>query len=151
MAKMHSRRKGKSSSTRPIRPSTPGWVDLSLNDIEALILKLAKKGESPSRIGIILRDQYGIPLVKTISNKKLTQMLAEGGVKPKVPEDLTNLLRRAVSLDRHNKSNHKDMGAKRGLQLIEAKIRRLAKYYKKNGKLPQDWKYNLDQAKLMVK
>lgn len=151
MARMHTRKKGKSGSTRPVRKLAPKWVEQSQKDLEAIIVKLAKKGESPSKIGIILRDQYGVPLVKTQTNKKITQILAEGGIKPEIPEDLMNLLRQAVNLDKHNVQNHKDMGSKRGMQLIEAKIRRLAKYYKRNDKLPQDWKYNLEQAKLIVK
>jgi len=151
MARMHSRKKGKSGSTRPMRTSPPKWVDYSPKELEALIIKLAKKGESPSKIGIILRDQYGVPLIKTLNKKKITQILAENGIKPGIPEDMMNLLRRAVNLNRHNTANHKDMSSKRGLQLTEAKIRRLANYYKGTGRLPEDWKYNLDQAKLIVK
>lgn len=151
MSRMYSNKKGKSGSTRPVRESPPKWVDYSPKELEALIVKLAKKGESPSKIGIILRDQYGVPLIKTINQKKITQILAENEIKPEIPEDLMNLLRRAVNLSRHNTANHKDMSSKRGLQLTEAKIRRLANYYKRTGKLPEDWKYNLDQAKLMVK
>jgi small subunit ribosomal protein S15 len=151
MARMHSRKKGKSSSTRPVRTAPPKWVEHSPKDMEAIIVKLAKKGESPSKIGIILRDQYGVPLIKTQTNKTITQILAKNGIKPEIPEDLMNLLRRAVNLDKHNTANHKDMSSKRGMQLIEAKIRRLAKYYKRIGRLPEDWKYNLNQAKLIVK
>jgi small subunit ribosomal protein S15 len=151
MARMHSRKKGKSASTRPVRKSAPKWVEHSPKDLEAIIVKLAKKGESPSKIGIILRDQYGVPLVKTQTNKKITQILTENEIKPEIPEDLMNLLRRAVNMDKHNTANHKDMGSKRGMQLIEAKIRRLVKYYKRAGRLPRDWKYNLEQAKLIVK
>jgi small subunit ribosomal protein S15 len=151
MARMHSRKKGKSASTRPVRTEAPKWVEQSPKDLEALIVKLAKKGESPSKIGIILRDQYGVPLAKTQTNKKITKILTEGGIKQEIPEDLMNLLGRAVNLDKHNTPNRKDMGSKRGMQLIEAKIRRLVKYYKREGRLPEDWKYNLEQAKLIVK
>jgi small subunit ribosomal protein S15 len=151
MARMHSRKKGKSGSTRPLRKSPPKWIEQSPKDLEAIIVKLAKKGESPSKIGIILRDQYGVPFVKTQSNKKITQILEGNGIKPEIPEDLMNLLRRAVNLDKHLQANHKDMGSKRGMQLIEAKIRRLAKYYRQTGRLSEDWKYNLEQAKLIVK
>ncbi len=151
MARMHSNKKGKAGSTRPVRTAPPKWVEQSPKELEALIIKLAKKGESPSKIGIILRDQYGVPLIKTISKKSITQILAENEIKPKTPEDMMNLLKRAVDLSKHNTANHKDMNSKRGLQLTEAKIRRLANYYKRAGRLPQDWKYNLDQAKLIVK
>lgn len=151
MARMHSNKKGKAGSTRPVRTTPPEWVEQSPEELEALIVKLAKKGESPSKIGIILRDQHGVPLIKTINKKSITHILAENGVKPKIPESMMNLLRRAVDLSRHNTANHKDMSSKRGLQLTEAKIRRLANYYKRVGTLPSDWKYNIEQAKLIVK
>ncbi|HEX2014524.1 MAG TPA: 30S ribosomal protein S15 [Nitrososphaera sp.] len=37
----------------------------------------------------------------------------------------------------HN-SDHRNV---RSLELVEAKIHRLSKYYKRKGKLPQNWKY----------
>jgi small subunit ribosomal protein S15 len=46
--------------------------------------------------------------------------------------------------------NHKDLHNKRALELTEAKIRRLAKYYINEGKLESDWKYKRDQLRLMV-
>ena len=44
----------------------------------------------------------------------------------------------------------KDMTAKRGLILTESKIRRLIKYYHNTGRLPLDWKYTREGAKLLV-
>jgi small subunit ribosomal protein S15 len=149
MARMYSRKKGKSGSTRPVK-SMLDWVEYSPRDIETLIVNLAKKGETPSKIGVILRDQYGIPLVKLTNKKSITKILEEKGIKT-MPEDLMNLMKRAVNLEKHNSANPKDMSSKRGMQLIESKIRRLAKYYKRKGKLPKDWKYDLEKAKLMVR
>jgi small subunit ribosomal protein S15 len=151
MARMYARKRGKSGSTRPYRESHPEWVEYSPEEIETLVVKLAKKGESPSKIGIILRDQYGIPLTKQITKKSVTKILEEKGIKQELPEDLMNLIKRAVNLDKHLTSNPKDKSSKRGMQLIESKIRRLAKYYKREGKIPEDWKYDINQAKLLVK
>lgn len=151
MSRMHSSKKGKSGSTRPVRTAPPKWIEHSPKEIEKIMVNLAKKGESPSKIGIILRDQYGIPLVKYVNKKKLTKILEDNGIKSEIPEDMMNLLRGVVKLDRHNTENHKDMSGKRGKQLIEAKIRRLANYYKNAGRIPADWKYNLEKARLMVK
>ena len=44
----------------------------------------------------------------------------------------------------------KDMTAMRGLALTESKVRRVIKYYKSNDKLPEDWKYTREGAKLLV-
>ncbi|MCE4612759.1 MAG: 30S ribosomal protein S15 [Desulfurococcales archaeon] len=144
------RKKGKSHSTRPARPSPPGWIVYSQEEIELLVEELAKKGYGPSMIGIILRDQFGIPLVKPILGKKITDILREKGLEPEIPEDLMALIRKAVNLRRHLDEHPKDLHAKKGLLDLESKIRRLTKYYKRIGKLPKDWEYSPEKAKLLV-
>jgi len=64
---------------------------------------------------------------------------------------MANLMRKAVNLNVHMKANRMDMSNMRGLQLVESRIRRLEKYYKKRGVLPEDWKYSLKTAELMLK
>jgi len=146
------RDKGQSHSTRPARAGPPRWLklDMSPSDIELLVVELAKKGYTPSMIGIILRDQYGVPLVKQVTGKKLTQILEKYNVKLPVPEDLLFLMKKAVNLRRHLEEHPKDLHAKKGLIDLESKIHRLVKYYKRIGKLPPDWKYTPEQAKLIV-
>jgi len=135
------KKKGKSHSTRPAREGPPSWVKYTPEEVENLIVELARKGNPPSTIGIILRDQYGIPLVKQITGKKILQILKEHNLAPEIPEDLANLIRRALRVRRHLEEHPKDYHSKRGLQLIEAKIHRISKYYKRVGKLPPNWKY----------
>ena len=53
-------------------------------------------------------------------------------------------------LKKHLEKNHKDQSAKRGLQLTESKIKRVVKYYKKNKKIPMDWKYDPERIKLFI-
>ncbi|MCC6043480.1 MAG: 30S ribosomal protein S15 [Desulfurococcaceae archaeon] len=146
------RDKGQSHSTRPARAGPPRWLklDMSPSDIELLVVELAKKGYPPSMIGIILRDQFGIPLVKQVIGKKIEQILEKHGIRIVVPEDVFNLMKRAVNLRRHLDEHPKDMHSKRGLIEIESKIHRLVKYYKRVGKLPADWKYDPETAKLIV-
>ncbi|BAB65365.1 30S ribosomal protein S15 [Sulfurisphaera tokodaii] len=141
---------GKSHSTRPVRSGAPKWVRFTREEVELLVEELAKKGYSPSMIGIILRDQYGIPLVKQITGKKLTKILEEKGLAPKIPEDLFNLIRKAANVRRHLFEHPKDKRAKKGLEEIESKIRRLADYYKRIGKLPKEWKYEPEKAELLA-
>ncbi|MCE4624452.1 MAG: 30S ribosomal protein S15 [Desulfurococcales archaeon] len=148
---MNKRRdKGKSESTRPARLVPPKWLVYSPEDIELIIEELARKGYGPSMIGIILRDQFGIPLVKPILGKSITQVLKEKGLAPPLPEDLMTLIRKAVNLRRHLSEHPKDFHAKKGLQDLESKIRRLVKYYKRRGVLPPDWRYSPEKAKLLV-
>ena len=148
---MHARRKGKSCSKRPLITENPAWVALSATEIEDIIVKMAKDGNNSAKIGLVLRDQYGVPDVKLATGKTVTAIMKEKGVAPALPEDLANLMRRAIDLNVHLKENRGDISNRRGLMLIEAKIRRLERYYKANNVLPADWKYSLNTAELMLK
>lgn len=138
---MPKQEKGKSHSTRPVSKRPPSWCKYQPEEIEALVIKLAKEGHPPSRIGTILRDQHAIPLVKPLTGKSINQILAEAELKSATPEDLESLLKKAARLSAHLEKNNKDLHNKRALQLIEAKIHRLAEYYKREGVLPSNWKY----------
>jgi small subunit ribosomal protein S15 len=151
MARMHSNKKGKSGSTRPPWAKSPEWFTRSAEEIEDLIIKLAKEGKGPSMIGLILRDQYGVPLTKSLINKTISQILEERNLKPNLPEDLLNLIKRAVILRKHLEVNKKDKNSKRGLQLTESKIYRIARYYRATDKLPKDWKYDWKKAAVLIR
>ena len=77
---MHSRKKGKSGSTRPVKKTKPAWLALKPKEVEMLVLKLAKEGKTSSEIGIMLRDSYGIPSVKAITNKSIAKIMKEKNV-----------------------------------------------------------------------
>jgi len=147
---MHSRDKGRAGSKRPPRKTTPSWLRYKANEIELLIAKLAKEGYTPSRIGLFLRDTYGIPDVKSVTKNKITKILKAKKLVSDIPEDLTALMKRSIALKKHMEKNNHDMTAKRGIQLTEAKINRLIKYYKKAKKLPQEYKYDAEKAGLRV-
>jgi small subunit ribosomal protein S15 len=149
MARIHARRKGKAGSTRLLRKSHPDWSSLNPREIESRALELAKSGKSTSEIGLILRDQYAVPDIKIATGKKLSQILEENNIKLEIPEDLRNLISRTLQLKKHIEGHKKDLKNQRNLQLIESKIRRLTKYYHREGRLPKDWKYSPEQAKLM--
>ena len=148
MARMHSRKRGNSGSTNPIEKKTPSWIIYKPTEIEMIITKLAKEGNSTSKIGTILRDTYGIPDAKLVLGKTITKFLEEKKLTGEIPEDIMFLIRRAVKLRKHMEKNNHDMGAKRGLQLTESKIKRLAKYYKRKGKMLESWKYQPEKSSL---
>ena len=147
---MHSRKKGKSGSHKPLQ-KTAKWVDYKPKEVEDIVVKFAKQGMRSAQIGLVLRDQYGIPSIRIITNKRVAQILQENGLYPKLPEELMNLLRRAVEIRAHLEKNKKDYQSYRGLEMTESKIRRLAKYYISKGLLPEKWKYNPEQAKLLIR
>jgi small subunit ribosomal protein S15 len=130
---------------------SPSWVTLGATEVEDLIAKMAKDGFTSARIGLMLRDQYGVPDVRLLTGKCITEIMKDRGVAPALPEDISSLMRRAIALNTHLRENNGDHSNRRGLQLIESKIRRLEHYYKDNGTLPMDWKYSLKTAELMLK
>ncbi len=150
MARMHSRKKGKSGSTRPARLEKPVWVELSPEEVKNEVVKLARKGLSKSLIGTIMRDSRGVPLVKVVAGKKISQILNENDIKAPLPEELTNLVKRALNIRKHLEENHKDLEAKKGLNRTESKIYRLIKYYKKKKVLASDFKYDPESIRTLV-
>lgn len=148
MARMHIRRKGKSHSKRPAIMAKPEWVFLRREEISELVIKLAKEGRRPSEIGMILRDQYGVPTFKQVVGVKLTNFLEMNGIYYDLPEDLANLIDKARRLKEHLKHHKKDYRNKHSLELIEAKIHHLSKYYKRVGKLPKGWRYKTYVARV---
>ena len=148
MARMHAHTRGKSHSSRPASPSSPSWLKMTSAEVSSLVISLSKEGLSTSEIGLNLRDYHAIPLVKTITGKTITQMLSEGDVKKELPEDLEHLVQKAIGLQKHLKNHNTDHRNIRSLELIEAKIHRLSKYYKRTGRLPGNWKYSAVIAQL---
>jgi small subunit ribosomal protein S15 len=141
--------KGRAQSTRPVGKRPPTWAKYTSEEVESLIVKLAREGHNSSKIGVILRDQYGIPLTKPIAGKSITEIMKESGLAPPIPEDLEVLLKRASRLTIHLDKNKKDKYNVRSLQNVEAKIHKLAKHYKREGVLPADWKYEAKKAGLV--
>ncbi|UCH31775.1 MAG: 30S ribosomal protein S15 [Candidatus Bathyarchaeota archaeon] len=146
---MPKQRKGRSHSIRPVSKRTPSWCRYEPEEVEALVINLSREGHSASKIGTILRDQHGIPLIKPITGKSITRILEEANMNPAVPEDLEMLLRKASRLLTHVERNKMDLANKRALQIIEAKIHKLSKYYKRKAVLKPDWKYEPKAASII--
>lgn len=150
MARMHSRKRGRARSKQPLKKTKPIWLRYSAKEIELLIVKLSKEGNTPSKIGIVLRDSYGIPDSRFITKKRITQVLKEHNLLSEFPEDLTALIKKSILLRKHMEENKKDQPSRRGLLLTDSKINRLIKYYKRTGKLPLDWSFDKSKASLLI-
>lgn len=145
------------SKTQTIRPvarraqGPPKWTGMSSREVEDLVVKFAREGAQSAKIGVLLRDLHAVPSVKVATGKTVSQILRENQLVPAIPEDMQNLMRRAVNLrTKHLATHRKDHHNARGLQLIESRIRRLALYYKRQGRLAPDWKYDPREAQLLV-
>ncbi len=151
MARMHSRKKGKSGRKRPKSKKTPKWLDVDKAEVEELMLNMAKEGVPPSKIGLVLRDKHGIPAVRTIIGMPIAKFLKKNKVGSEYPEDFLELLKRAVRMNKHLKKRKKDTHTRTKYRHVVSKILRLAKYYERKGAIPKGWKYDPDQVELLVK
>lgn len=147
---MHARRRGKSGSVRPIRTEAPEWSNTDTNEIEKIIVDLQKAGKSTSEIGLVLRDKHGVPSVKLATGKRIGEIIDEKGLTPDIPEDLRNLIVKALGIRKHLAENKTDLHNKRQLQLTESKVRRLVRYYVKSGRMPKGWVYKPDTAEFLL-
>lgn len=150
MSRMHSPKKGQSGSTRPNLDENPDWVSLDKDEIRELIVNLARQGETSSKIGIILRDQYGVPNVELAIGDSITYVMEKNDLDPEIPEDLLSLMEKAVNLKEHLDENPKDKSNRRSLRLVESRIRRLVDYYKDQGDLEEQWRYSMDKAEILT-
>lgn len=150
MARLHTRKKGKAGSRKP-KKFAPKWIDFSPQEIEKTIVELRRAGSSIAEIGKTLRDQYGIPDVKSICKKTITQIVEEQLGKLAYKEDILNLMKRAVGLRKHLEKHKGDVHNIIKLRNVESKIRRLGRYYTKKKMLPPNWTYVPEQAALLVK
>ncbi|KAF3778142.1 40S ribosomal protein S13-2 [Nymphaea thermarum] len=146
--------------------------------VDENICKFAKKGLTPSQIGVILRDSHGIAQVKSVTGSKILRILkahgtsylpyffhlycpvlnfqvqpcacTNAGLAPEIPEDLYHLIKKAVAIRKHLERNRKDKDSKFRLILVESRIHRLARYYKRTKKLVPVWKYEAATANTLV-
>ena len=148
MGRMHGT--GISASALPYLRRVPKHNTLSPSQVIDLIVKYAKKGFTESQIGVILRDQYGIPQVRFLTGKKIHRILKKKGCAPKLPEDLYHLVKKAVAMRKHLEKNKNDIDCKFRLTLKESRIHRITRYYRKTGKVAPNFKYVSNKASALV-
>merc|ERR1711872_822264 len=130
--------------------SVPQWMKMSSDEVKEQIFKLAKKGLTPSQIGVILRDSHGVARVRFITGNKILRVLKAKGLAPDIPEDMYHLIKKAVAIRKHLERSRKDRDAKFRLILVESRIHRLARYYKSKVVLLPTWKYESSTASTLV-
>ncbi|SPO34694.1 probable 40s ribosomal protein S13.e [Pseudozyma flocculosa] len=151
MGRMHSKGKGISSSALPYRRTPPSWLKATPEEVVEQITKLARKGMTPSQIGVQLRDSQGVAQVRFVTGNKILRILKSQGLAPEIPEDLYHLIqKKAVSVRKHLERNRKDMDSKFRLILIESRIHRLTRYYKAKGAVSPTFKYESATASTLV-
>ncbi|KAF7326699.1 hypothetical protein MVEN_02607100 [Mycena venus] len=134
----------------PYRRAPPVWLKTTPEEIVEQIVKLARKGLTPSQIGVTLRDSHGVPQVRFLTGNKILRILKSQGLGPSIPEDLWHLIKKAVAVRKHLEVNRKDKDSKFRLILIESRIHRLARYYKTKQQIPPTFKYDSATASTLI-
>ena len=93
--------KGISSAVTPFKRRTSRWVAHTPRSITDLIVTMAKKGLSPSQIGVTIRDKEAVPSIKLLTGQKIVRLLKKNGCAPEIPEDIYCLIKKAVNIRRH--------------------------------------------------
>jgi len=119
------------------------YKKLSKEETEKLVLEMAKKGMSSAKIGLVLKKEYGVPKAKYVVGK-IEKLLVKNKMGKQMPEELSNMIDKAKKLRKHFEKNKKDMSAKRGILVVEAKIRKRAAYFRKKKMLSGDWEYKAE-------
>ena len=150
MSRIHSGRKGRAGSHRPYPVAKPAWVTATTEEIVAQGTQMVKAGRSAAQVGLALRDGYGVPSVRAVTGQRLGALLAAHGLRPEIPDDLQSLLKRVVHLQHHLEAHPNDLANRRGLNLMESRIRRLAHYYRQRRRIPESRRYSSAGAALQV-
>jgi Ribosomal protein S15P/S13E len=152
MARMHTKKKGKSKSRKPMLDgSTEIKSQLGKEEAEKLILQYSRQGMGPTAIGERLKRENGVPYPKSTLGRRITELLKEEKASTPIPEDLMNLMAKAINLNKHIEKNRQDKSNTLNMERVKAKIWRLTKYYIRKGILPSNWRYDPKQAELLIR
>jgi len=138
---MYSKGKGLSDSVVPYRLHTLEWKGITQENLIELICDLAKKGLTPSQIGLVIRDTFSIVDLKNITGFNVSRILSMKGITMDVPEDLYHLIKKVKRIKSHLEKYPKDFGNRFKLSQIENHVYRLSVYYKRTKRLPLNWEY----------
>jgi len=113
-----------------VRNKKPVWLKLTEDELKKIILDLSEKYQ-PAQIGLILRDQYGVPTTK-VFGKKLSSYLKESGKNENF--ELKNVEKKVEKIKEHMKNNITDKRAKHKFQKSNSKLNAIRKYSEKRNK-----------------
>lgn len=88
------------------------WIKVKPAELEKLIVDLHKQGNSPAKIGLILRDKHAIPKARLLG-KKITKVLKEAKVQYVSDKDIVN--EKIEGIKSHLEKNKYDYTAKKSL------------------------------------
>lgn len=148
---MHTKKKGRSASRKPLMESASNDSGLSKEQITEIAVAYAKQGMGAALIGEKLKREHKVLYIRKATGQRLMTILKEKGLGGPVPPDMLQLMKKAVGMRSHLETNHKDTHNRTRLGRVESKIWRLSKYYIRTGSLPKGWRYDPKQAELLIR
>jgi small subunit ribosomal protein S15 len=100
------------------------WTKIKPAEIEKIIVDLARQGTPPEKIGLILRDQHGVPKAKLLG-VKIGKVLAKN--KLGIDSEKKNLTNKVENLKKHSLTNKHDYTAMRKAVMYSAIIKKKEK------------------------
>ena len=100
------------------------WVKMKPEEVTKKIVELGKQGIQPEKIGLILRDEYGIPKAR-LFGKKIGQTLKENKIE--INSELNNLSKKLDNLKKHFGQNKHDYPAKKSIIKTFSRVNKLKK------------------------
>ncbi len=91
MARMHSKRHGRSKSRKPIESGLAA-PEVDRAQVEEIIVGYAKQGMEPAMIGQKLKSEHNVPYIKHYMGRKLGDILIEKKLSGQMPPDLMDLM-----------------------------------------------------------
>jgi len=113
--------------TKKLNNQKPVWLKMTETELKEIIVKLSEKYQ-PAEIGLILRDQYGVPTTK-VYGKKLSEYLKEAG--KETSHEQKNIEHKVEKMKEHLKTNITDKKTKHKLQKAQSKLNAVKKYSEK--------------------
>lgn len=102
----------------------PSWLTMKPSEIEKIVLELHKQGETPAKIGLILRDKHGVPKAKLLG-KKVKEIIEHAGAS--ISPEINYVQAKIKNLERHNSQHKHDHTSRRSLTKKLWIVRKLTK------------------------
>lgn len=100
------------------------WTKIKPAELEKIIVELARQGNAPEKIGLILRDQHGVPKAKLLG-VKVGKILAKN--KLGTDSEKKNISNKIEGLKKHSEKNKHDYTAMRKAVMYSARINKREK------------------------
>ena len=103
------------------------WSKIKPAEVEKLIVDLGKQGNQPEKIGLILRDQHGIPKAK-LFNLKINKVLAKHNLAAN--SEKKNIESKIVKLEKHFAKHKHDYTAQLKKVMYASQLKKIEKLSK---------------------